>query len=563
LKLSADCPDRDDRQFHLNIPELPSSHLSFRAPVGAKHLRTLSWRGAQNLSFDAGRPRLEVDLGPVGALAVAWNREPPTVPSSVHVKEAYLWDLQDLSARLLANVQFNVIGASSLSVDLPPDLEVTTVAARPQDARAAASPPPWLRDWTLSPHGQQRRLTLEFSAPITGVWQVTWECIPRSPFAPDFALRFPRAIAASAAPAACAYRTSGLETAMTDITGLSQISGDEFLDTHWSRTRLEVDPLAPTRAYLRRTSDLSAVIRLHADAPKLPIANTPRSESTRPPQNQTGVHDDPKLPKPQATRDRLPSGSAVRISAVDVIGAPAAEERQVYRLSAKVNASGPTNLTLTWSAAVEIAAVTFDSDVLMVSGEKTTWLTIPIDERHRHGTLDCVWLTDSMAAMERPSMPRLESGGRPIVPESTMRSLVIPPGRKLVAEPLAELVSTPSRTFSGAVRLPFDVALSDRSAKTWSIAGDFPEMAVAWETASPRSPGRMIRTASLFALIVLVLLIRKLVGYLPLPEIFASVALAGWIATGAWLWFVPLAFALVMRATTVISSWRFGPQSAA
>jgi hypothetical protein len=481
----------------------------------------------------------------------------------VDVKEAYLWDMEDLSARLLANVQFNVIGASSLSVDLPADLEVTTVAARPQDASPATSPPPWLRDWTLSPHGRQRRLTLEFSAPITGAWQVRWECIPRAPFAPDFELRFPCAIGTSATPAACAYRVNGLEAAVTAITGLSQISGDEFLDTHWSTTRLEIDPLAPTRAYLRRTSDFSAVIRLHADAPKLPIANTPRSESTRPAQNQPGVHNDTKPPKPQATRDRLPSGSAVRISSVDVISAPAAEERQVYRLTAKVNASGPTDLTLVWPAGVEIAAIAFDSDVLMVSREKTTRLTIPIDERHRHGTLDCVWLTDSMAAMGRPSMPRLESGGRPIVPESTTRSLVIPPGRRLVAQPLAELVPTPSRSLSGGVRLPFDTALSDRSAKTWSVAGDFPDMTVEWETASPRWPGRTIRTASLAALVALVVLIRKLVGHLPWPEMFASVALAGWIATGAWLWFVPLAFAVVMRATTVISSWRFGPQSAA
>src|SRR5205823_6058952 len=118
LKLAANCPEGDDREFRLPIPELPSNHLSFRAPAGTANLRTVLWRGAQRVSSGAAGPRLDADLGQVGALHLRWNREPRTEPT-VRIKEAYLWDLQELSTRLLASVQFAITGGvTSLTVDL-------------------------------------------------------------------------------------------------------------------------------------------------------------------------------------------------------------------------------------------------------------------------------------------------------------------------------------------------------------------------------------------------------------------------------------------------------------
>jgi hypothetical protein len=562
LKLAADCPVGDSREFHLTIPELPSTHLSFRAPAGAKHLRTLLWRGAQHVSLEAGGPTLDADLGPVGALALCWNREPRTEPAGIRVKETYLWDLQELAARLVASVQFNVLGgAKSLSVDIPPELEIASVTARPLDASLAASPPPWLLGWTISTDLRQRRLTLEFSAPIAGAWQVALECIPRAPFAPTFALKFPTASGTPEAPAACAYRADGLDVAVTGTTGFSPIPVDEFLATYWSASRLEVDLRAPTHAYLRSALETAPVIRMRAGQSRAPAVKMPHSDAPQSRSTQVKSRDDRERPKPSAIKDRSLSGPVIRMPSIDVTSTEPNPKQRVHRLTSTLNASGPTDLTLRWPEPVEIAAIAFDSDVLMVLREKTTEVTIPIDERHRYGTLRCVWLSKSGTAIERSSIPRFESGGHPLAPESVTRSIVIPPGRKLVANPKAQLAPTSARTASVHPRLPFDGVLNDGLAKTWAIAGDSSNMSLEWETEPSLWPGRMIRTASMVALVVLVVLIRKLVGYSPLPEMLASLALAGWIATGAWLWFVPLAFAVVVRATSFISSWRFGPQS--
>ena len=103
----------------------------------------------------------------------------------MRTREAYLWDLTESSARLSGSVRFTVgpDAVTVLAVDVPRGLEVAAVTARPLEPASAGGPAPWLTAWRLSPGEGDRRLVLEFSAPITGQWQVALELVPREPYA--------------------------------------------------------------------------------------------------------------------------------------------------------------------------------------------------------------------------------------------------------------------------------------------------------------------------------------------------------------------------------------------
>jgi hypothetical protein len=265
LAFSAPCPGPgEDRELRFTIPELPMSRLTLRAPPRAAYLQALAWRGAQRVTEEPDGRLLEADLGRVGSVHVRWRLEGGEAPRPVvRTREAYLWDLTESAARLLGAIQFTVAPNSitSLTIDLPDDLEVAAVAARPLDPPAAGTAG-WLREWRVAPANGGRQLLLEFATPITGHWQASLELVPRGPFAPSFALAFPAAQGAPAAPAVYAWRAQRVELEERGQRGVKPLAPEAFLKDHWLMAKAEADPRPPAAAYQRTVPGPAPQLRL-------------------------------------------------------------------------------------------------------------------------------------------------------------------------------------------------------------------------------------------------------------------------------------------------------------
>jgi hypothetical protein len=267
-----DATGEADRELRFGIPDVVSSHLTLAVPSGATQVQALSWRGAQQIEADAGHPRLDVDLGRVNAVYVRWRPEGQRRPAMVRTKETYLWDLTEAAARLLGAVRFT-IGPSTvttLSIDIPKDLEVVTISAHPLDASVAATTG-WLRAWRVGPPGIVRRpLILDFAVPITGAWQVNLTLAPREPFAATFTLPFPFTNGVQQVPPVFGWRGQSLSLADVQPVVAVPMAPEAFLKDYWQPAKVETaDPqrgtlALPTAAYQRAGNGPAPTLRLRA-----------------------------------------------------------------------------------------------------------------------------------------------------------------------------------------------------------------------------------------------------------------------------------------------------------
>jgi hypothetical protein len=285
VAFAAPCPAAgDDRELRFGVPEVPTSHLALTGPAGATRLQALSWRGAQRVDEDGGRPRLDADLGRVGAVHVRWRVEGRTPrAAAVRTQETYLWDLTESAARLLGSVRYTIGPGTvtALTIELPKDLEVAAVAARPLDSPAGGAVTGWLRGWRVGPPaaGGRRPLVLDFAAPVGGAWQVNLELVPRAPFPAAFALPFPGAVGPQAVPPVFAWRAQGVELTDTRPAVAVALTPESFLKDHWQPARVEADPRPPTAAYQRSAPGAAPVVRVRTAA-GYPLAGRPRERAT-------------------------------------------------------------------------------------------------------------------------------------------------------------------------------------------------------------------------------------------------------------------------------------------
>jgi hypothetical protein len=402
---------------------------------------------------------------------------------------------------------------------------------------------------------------LDFSAPISGVWQVACEFVPKAPFAADFDLAFPSVLAAPAAPPVYAWRADGLQLSVTQTVGLTNLSEELFINDHWLPARVESDVQPPTRAYVR-----SAV----AAAPLIHLRVTP--ESTAPVKS---LPPDPKPAQSKLSAIRVRPSPApksltsvtdvpvIRVQSFDIVSAETGSGRWVHLLTARLTATDPVNLALEFPFPVEPVSVAFDNDLLAISTQKTSALQVPLDQRHKAGTLRCVWLAVGDPLAPKPVIPRMMYGGRDLAPAPHNWLVVVPTGSATAAVPVAPTeVAKAAEVLAGSERLPYGPAFAAGQLRTWPIAADVPLDVRNGGQISRLGFGRLARTGSLMALIGLAVLGRRLIGALPGPELMSGLALAGWIAVGGWFWLLPIAFALAVRITILASTWRFVPRSA-
>lgn len=254
----------DERELRFGIPELPQSRLTLRVPKASGYLYAAEVRGAQHVTEDAGALKLEADLGASKSLAARWHKEEATpTPAAVEVKEAYYWNLQAATARLLVVLQYTVSKGwqKTFKLDLPNELDVQGVEAGPVPDGPVA---PRLKQWLIAQQNGGRVLELEFQGPVTHSVQVTMDLVPRQPFGRTAVLPFLTPRDAKPAPQGfLAYRTEGLRAALAQyhaITGIDKPAElteafAKSMASPWRQARQE-DLGQPTRAFWRAKGGL-------------------------------------------------------------------------------------------------------------------------------------------------------------------------------------------------------------------------------------------------------------------------------------------------------------------
>ena len=265
VTFTADCRGQDDGQIDFPIAEVCDCTLSLRAPKSALNLDALTRQGAARVTSELGFERLDADLGRVDRIRVGWNRV-ATAVATIRSDEAYLWILEEQSARLIGDVQVEIIGAAEkLQLVIPNRTTVKSISARFTE-RGGPDQSPRLRDWNLENQVNFNRLTLEFSRPISGRWQIELELVPTAPLSPDFTLEFPQ-VQSTTRQSACAWRASGVDLEEVHHGDLSPITPGEYRAGHSA-----LPPSDSDRAYRRTAGAQSSGVRLRLrpDRPAIP-----------------------------------------------------------------------------------------------------------------------------------------------------------------------------------------------------------------------------------------------------------------------------------------------------
>jgi hypothetical protein len=266
VRFTVPLPGGDEREFRINVPELPRSRLTLEVPAPAGHLHAVDAHGAQRVTVQNQVARLEADLGAVGLVRVRWRKdENPPPGRTLSLREAYYWELQPSSARLLAVLQYTVtVGwEMNLNIDLPPELEVQSVEAGP--VPGSKTTPPKLKEWRLRTEGN-RHLVLEFQEPITDSVQVTLELVPRRPTDRNFSLPFPNPQDVQWVSGFLACRIIGLDATIVDHRGIVDMPNKSFATEFaepWAAARRDAPPV-PTYTFSRKRG---GSLKLNLQAP--------------------------------------------------------------------------------------------------------------------------------------------------------------------------------------------------------------------------------------------------------------------------------------------------------
>jgi hypothetical protein len=212
-----------EREVQFSAPRIPQCRVTMNEPTGATFFQAPARQGS--LSREAGvvergvPARFVIEQGRGGGpILLRWRQDEPTATApQIQVREAYLWDLRPDAAILSAVLRYSVTrGApTSFAIDLPESLEPQGVKAQPMPGRTL----PPLKSWRVSedhswwlPQGtSHRRLWVEFTAPVSGVFYLLPDFVPRRPLGPLPTLVLPDPVGAVHEMAFFAYRAEGVQ----------------------------------------------------------------------------------------------------------------------------------------------------------------------------------------------------------------------------------------------------------------------------------------------------------------------------------------------------------------
>jgi hypothetical protein len=269
----------EDRDLKYSIPELAQSRLVMSFPPGTCFPHVLAFRGAHRLTplngaANPNRWRVEADLGRVNSIHVRWREDAtPSANAALVVREAFLWSIRMEGSSLSAVWQYAITkgAVSSLSLDIPEELEIRSVGVGRLPGETTDESGPRLINWRQSGAGGQRHLLLSFQRPITRGVQIMLELVPRQPFASSAVLRLPAPLDAGPAEGPgkehfLAYRVDGLSAQVAgDHLGITRAERQPFVD-FWRMARMG-DPGLQTHVYTIRRNQGAPFLRLILQPP--------------------------------------------------------------------------------------------------------------------------------------------------------------------------------------------------------------------------------------------------------------------------------------------------------
>lgn len=264
------------RDLRFGVPEAPITHLSLTMPVNVHQGHSPTGLGAQDRGVTNGQPTLEADLGRVGTLTARWRVEEASARTAiVRSQQVYLWDLSESAAELKAAVRYSIGSGNvpTLAMEIPSDLVVTSVSARPADTAGSATG--WLQSWQAdaADPGHRGKLEMKFSTPIAGNWLINLSLSPRNPLTLPLSLSFPTVPGAQIAPPVMAWRAQRIAATDMQPSAVAEIAPDAFLKDYWLPLRMEADPRVPTKAYQRVSAGALPNLRLRAAIPPRPTTS--------------------------------------------------------------------------------------------------------------------------------------------------------------------------------------------------------------------------------------------------------------------------------------------------
>ncbi len=212
-----------EREVQFSAPRVPQCRVTMTEPTGATFFQAPARQGSLSReagAADRGEPaRFVIEQGRGGGpILLRWRQDEPTAPAAqVQVREAYLWELRPDAATLSAVLRYSVTrGApTSFAIDLPESLEAHAVKAQPMPGRTLPPLKSWRiaddHSWWLPQGTGHRRLLVEFTAPVTGVFYLLPDFVPRRPLGPLATLELPDPVGAVLEMAFFAYRAEGVQ----------------------------------------------------------------------------------------------------------------------------------------------------------------------------------------------------------------------------------------------------------------------------------------------------------------------------------------------------------------
>jgi hypothetical protein len=260
--------DGETRSLRFTVPRTAQSQLNLTLPAGSSAPQAVTKHGLQRVTADSNGEVLHAELGRITVpLEVRWTQN--AHPGSVEAREAYLWELNADSATLTGWLDYKVSGGvvTSLSIDLPPGLEIQAAEAR----RVGKGDTVRVRAWQVSGAGANRVLELGLAAPAEREFQIGLTLVPSTPLPSEVTLPLPAPRAkVSLDRSHLAYRARGLKVAVDSTRWLTGGSADAFAPFWPEASRPNLRPgrndISTYAATFRRESGQTPVLRLHLSA---------------------------------------------------------------------------------------------------------------------------------------------------------------------------------------------------------------------------------------------------------------------------------------------------------